>query len=591
MEYSFAQITDIILNNPNKILISNAQKEAKVLMLHGLGIEVKESQKQLTYFENTDLYSQRKNGMISNADLFARILHKEDIVFHSTGGSFSYNGLSTQQTEDLNSKLNNISLGMSLRKWIKCKALQARRYDPMGIIFMECDSNLKKIYPTYKTILSIYDYLPNGRNLEYVCFNLSKSDCKTLQIDDKEMYNSSSQDTFYYRFVDGVNDWIVKKLVVGNKNTIIQANDFNGVSLSEPHFFSSCPAFLASDEISFENDLRFISPLHNMMELAFAYLQNRSIRDLCRIVSGYPKAVEPAVKCGTCGGDKYVDSLPCPDCTPAGSNKPSGVKINSKPADKLIFPVEAMDKGFDFHKILGWAERNVDNMNYMDAALIEDANLLYDIYWNTDKGKQTTFSKAKQQSTEETATKTNVDLQPIYGRLISTSNWAEQIENLIVKFIGEYYYDSSFKGSSIHYGHNFVLETPEELMAKMLEMKSKGANEADMTDIKIKYYQSRYQSDPEQLAIRLKLINVEPFSNHTIAEVQAMNVPKEDWFKKLYFDEWLTSKSDDYLFITQPEKMIADISVYVNPKLLLELALTTAPIIGNQSGPDNFTKI
>ena len=33
-----------------------------------------------------------------------------------------------------------------------------------------------------------------------------------------------------------------------------------------------------------------------------------------------------------------------------------------------------------------------------------------------------------------------------------------------------------------------------------------------------------------------------------------------DWFKKLYFDEWLTSKNDDYLFVTPAEKMIVDLS-------------------------------
>lgn len=548
------QIENIIKLNPQKDLVKQAKEQSDKLMMliHGHGLT--SAIIQDAYFESNDVFASRNKNAISNKDLFGRLFQREEMVFTAQGGAAYYIGLSKEQSIMLNAKLDSIRFSLSLRGWIKQFALPAFRCDPMGVIFIESDKN-RDVYPTYKSVASVYDYLPNGRKLEYICFRLTKAETVIFEIQD-ETLNEQKPDfvTNYYRLVDDAHDGIYKyeNSVVTEINTI-------------PHAWEQTPAFIISDIISFENVHKFLSPVSIIVELANCFLNDRSIRDLQKKYHGFLKAIEPLLQCGICEGSGYLSGAACPECTPMGADKGTGYKLRTKVADVARFPLSALKEGFDFKKIWGYIQPLIETWNKQDESLNQIENLINDVYWGTDSRKAITVPKVGDISIKETATKTLANLQPIYARLNMTADWAQNTENMIADFIGQYMFDS-FKKSQITYGRYYILETPSELMDEYLEMKAKGASQSSLFAALKKFIHSAYCTDASQLAVELKMINVEPFVHSTISEVQANNPAKIDYLSKLYFSEWRQLQGFDYLLATKEDALRQSLNKFATNK-------------------------
>jgi hypothetical protein len=550
-----AQIENIIKTNPNKGLIDIGKDMANRLMLqvHGHGLE--SALKQNEYFESADIFSERKKGAMSNKDLFGRLLQREKMVFTAKGGSSFYEGLTKPDTQQLDATLDTIRFGMPLRKWIQSFALQAYRCDPMSVIFMEAKDDT--CYPTYKCINSIFDYLPNGRRLEYICFKLTVGEAIAFGVEDELLKDLKSGDqSNYYRFVDDAYDYVKKY-----ENSLLTEalppikNDWQKV-----------PAIVTSDIIAFDNVHKFLSPLNLVTELAESFLHDRSVRDLQKKYHGFLKAIEPLLMCSACEGTGLQNGHSCPDCTPMGSDRGLGHKLRTKVADVARFPLSVLTEGFDFKRIFGYVGPDIEVWDKQDNSLVDIEGFIQDVYWGTEKSKKTSGPNIKDSSVEETATKTLSNLQPIYARLNDTADWAEKTESIITDFVGQFKFPGKFKKAAVSYGRFYILETPNELMSEYLDMKNKGASQFALFDTLKKYYHSVYQTNPTQLAIKLKLINVEPFVHYKLSEVQSMNPAPIDFLKKLYFSEWLAEQHDDYLLATNEKGLIISLTSYATLK-------------------------
>lgn len=565
------QIDTIIKTNPQKDLIKKARDQTDKLMLliHGHGLDT--ALKQNTYFENSDIFRERTSAAISNKDLFGRLFQREQMVFSAQGGSSYYTGLSKDQVLKLDATLDNIRYSLKLRDWIKQFALPAFRCDPMGLIFIETDAT-KNVYPTYKTIGCIFDYVTTGRKVEYVCFQLTVADLITFDIADTAFAATTDKTTktYYYRFVDDKQDTIFKY----ESSVITEVNTISVV-------WNRCPAFVLSDIISFENNRKFLSPIHQVTELADCFFNDRSIRDLQKKYHGFLKAVEPLLTCGICMGTGFLSSAACPQCTPAGADKGTGYKLSTKVADIARFPLPNNgDKAVNVKDFFFYVELPIAVWDKQDSSLTDNENLIRDVYWGTDNRKSTTGPPVGNSSIEETATKTLANLQPIYARLNITADWAEKTENLIADFVGQYLFPDSFKKSSISYGRYYILETPYELMEEYLEMKTKGASQSTLFTALRRYTHSMYSTDPAMLAVELKMINVEPFVHSTIAQVQANDPAQIDYLAKLYYSEWRQLQDFDYLVATSEQFLRDSLNKFALDKkaLIPELVLPTVGI-------------
>lgn len=578
-QYNIEQMRDIIKRNPNKDRITEGRKMNDKLMLHLYGKGMDSAIVQCEYFENRDIFSVRKQYAISNKDVFGRLLQQEDMIFSAKGGS-SYFGMSEENEKRMNALLSDVRYGMSLRRWMHEFGIQAYRTDPMGVFFIEVEQvryvdampvNTPKAYPTYKSIYSIYDYETTGRRLEYVCFRLPAKDALTYGVNNPQLTEYRlTQETNYYRFVDDAKDVIVK-----------YEQDQLFVESELPNMWGRTPGFIISDLMRFDDPRCFYSPLHLTAELADCFLRDRSIRDLQKHYHGFSKAVEPLLSCSTCEGTGYINANPCKDCLPyPGAEKGTGYKMRTKVADVARFPLSIFDEGsgFDFKKVFGYVSPDVQGWEKQDTSLSDLEDLIHWTYWGTGAPQRATGPTAKPgQNQEETATKTQDNRQPRYARLDKTATWAEKTEMIIADFIGQFWFDGVYKSASIRYGRYYILETPDELMTKYQDMRAKGAPEASLFEALERYIYSAYQDNPIELAIRLKLLYVEPFPHLKVSEAKGIVTDFTDFNCKLYFDEWYSTLNDMLILSKKVEDLRDMLRAYVKAKNLKEPEPEGAP--------------
>lgn len=573
---TFEQIQQIVLKNPNKSLVDYGIEQNTKLAMHVDGRGMKEAIKHIEFFANKELYAIQKQYAISNQDVFGRLLQMEEMVFSARGGSSYFRLPTDEQETQMNALLSNVRFGISLRKWIKNFAIKAYRTDPMGIVFMEveqqritADGTLipPNAYPTYKSIACIYDYKPNGRRLEYVCFQLTKSEAVYFGITDPDLEGLlNDAKTNYYRLVDDAKDIIVKK----EESTVRLATN---ITHKNPvaNTWKRTPGFIISDLMLYTDTNKFLSPLNLVVELADCFLQDRSIRDLQKKYHGFAKAVEPLLSCPTCEGTGYVSSNACPDCAIKGADKGSGYKLKTKVSDVAKFPLEILENsGFDFRKIFGYVTPDIESWNKQDNSLNDLEELIELTYWGTLRVKKTKQNATNTDGQPKTATEIDSNEQPKEARLNAIAEWAESTEGMIADFIGEYWFEDTAFKSSITYGKDWIFRSPEEYMADYLTLRTKGAPDFTLDETIEKYYKAKYQTNPLQLEKYLKMLDVEPFPHLSVNVAKGLITDFTEYNCKLYFGEWANTVIDIDWIRLKPVHLKQKLKEYVLAKNLTE---------------------
>jgi hypothetical protein len=577
MVLTFEQVQAIVLNNPNKELIDYGIEQNTKLSMHVDGVGLKEAIQHVDYFASKELFQIQQKYALSNKDVFGRLLEMENMIFTARGGSSYYSLANDSQEAEMNRLMQSVRFGISLRKWMQDFAIKAYRTDPMGVILIEIEKmqvdatgQMKEpsAYPTYQSIHGIYDYLPNGRGLEYIAFRLTKKQAVAFGINDRDLDSLSADKlTEYFRVIDDAKDLIVKR-----KDS--QVNLVENIEQQNPieNPWKKTPAFIISNLMRYNEPKKFASPLDLVVELADCFLNDRSIRDLQKKYHGFAKAVEPLLQCPTCEGTGYVSSKACPSCTAPGQDKGSGYKLKTKVSDVAKFPLEILESAsFDFRKIFGYVTPDIESWNKQDSSLEDLEELIEMTYWGTIRTKR---RKNNQQQGDEERTATEVDSneQPKESRLNHTADWAESTENMIADFIGKYWFEDSFTKASINYGRDYVLRTPDELLAAYLTLRTKGAPDFTLDESLEKYYKAKYQNSPVQLQKYLKMLDVEPFPHIGIVQAKSVIADFTEFNSKLYFGEWANTVPDIDWLRKKPTVLKAELKAYVEAKGLKEPA-------------------
>lgn len=576
MILQWEQIQAIVKDNPNKANIDSGKAKADKLMLHVHAVGMDAAIKQRDYFSSKEVYDEQKKGAISNKDLISRLLQQEDMIFTARGGG-SYFSLPDSEESQMHELLDNIRYDMSLRKWIRNVALQAYRCDPMGIVFMEIEPlkveadgtmNEPRAYPTYKSIYSIFDYLPNGRMLEYVCFRLKVNECKAYGIKDETFKGQKPESqTEYYRIVDDLKDVIVQK----KESTVILVTNITQKN-PLPNEWKRTPGFIMSDMIKFNNPQEFVSPLDNVVELADNYLYDRSIRNLQKLFHGFAKAIEPLLTCSDCEGTGYQGGEPCKSCTIPGHTKGMGFKLKTKISDVAKFPLSVLENSnFDFRKLFGYATPDIESWNKQDLSLDDLEELMEMTYWGTIRVRRQKPGEGDVNPGLFGVTATEVDTnnRPKEARLNVTADWAESTENKIADFIGRYWFEDGWKKSGISYGRDYILKSADELRVIYLDLKGKSAPDFMLDEALERYYRALYQNNPIMMIKYLKMLDVEPFPHLGITQAKGIVTNPDDYNAKLYFGEWCNTVQDG-AWISKPAiKLKEDLLKYVQAKNLV----------------------
>ncbi len=191
----------IIEKRPNKKMIEGAQTYTKKLLMHVKGVGLDAYIEKIEAWEKEDVIKIRKKYAVSNKAMFSRVLRPTDKVFSAKGGSAYYN-LGDTATQKFKDYLGNIVYGYTIKQWLEIFWMPAMAYDPMGLIMVEVNQN-NHAYPTYKSIMDVFEMQLTGRNVEYVIFKMD------ARIDDAVKAGEGSQAQIY-RIVDDASDRLVK---------------------------------------------------------------------------------------------------------------------------------------------------------------------------------------------------------------------------------------------------------------------------------------------------------------------------------------------------------------------------------------------
>lgn len=569
----------VITERPNKKLITSAQTYTKKLLMHIKGIKMDEFIEKIMAFEKQDLVAIRKKYAVSNKAMFSRINRPTDKVFSAKGGSAYYN-LSDTQTAEMKEYVANIVDGYTLKQWLKNFWMPAMAYDPMGVIMMEM-SEEGEPYPTYKSIMDIYEYKLKGRNLEYIIFKLpQKQPSLNLNQQNGEPNQQSTGDqrlqdavaagegtaAELYRIVDDISDRIVK--VSGNSITDVEGELYL-------NYWLKVPASIISSIYDPVLGM-FVSSEDTIIELADQFLRDGSVKNIVMNYHGFPRAWEYQSACPECKGSGVRDGNTCEYC------KGSKIKTRSFPEETIRIPVpQSTDQPKIAPDIAGYITPPVDGIKLYNEELEALEDLMFETKWGTHMADDT------KKGGSETATGKFIDIQPVNDKLCDYSEAAEMMETFITDLVGEILFTQNYKGASITYGRRFMIETPDQIWAKLQSARKDGAPYSALMDLYMDYLEARYSSNAMELYKMQKLAKIEPLPFATYVEFGRLQTfPDIILRRKYWFESWVSSKSDPEILLTDLVKLQTDFDKYcATQDTLLNGQIQTNPLINGTTEP------
>lgn len=552
------QITSIIKFNPNKDLIKAGKDYNKKMRMHFYGDMKEDSLPVIDGFEKPTLRSLRVKYTKSNKDLMNRIARPIDKVFSARGGSVYYN---LPETEDkrVRGMQMDIKSGYSIKGWLENFWKAHYLDDPYGLLFMEIADERAALrlmangqsvmYPTYKSIQCVYDYLPNGSSLEYVIFTVDNKEKIAIGIDPKDII---------YRVVDDAFDYYVKW--ESDIATILP-------NFSYPNLSMKVPAIINSDIPDPNRDGGKLSFFDEILELADNFLLKGSIKLTHDFMHAFPKYWEYADNCNDCGGTTFKGGETCTTCKGTGKSvmtKVSDIKLLNYPQDK--------DAPIVTPGVAGYVEPSVIFHQIATEGLQMLEDLMTYTLWGASLHQQTqgmsTTGTASGGTAAKTATEIMNDIKPQSDRLTPISESAEKRHKFILDNVIEININQSYRGSSVNYGKRYMIESPDTLWEKYSDARARGAAYSVLDDLLLEYYEAKYNSDPIKLAIQTKLMKVEPFVHYTAGQLKPLSPTDEDYTAKLYFGEWLSTLNEAMILSFSTEELRLQLLAATKPKII-----------------------
>jgi hypothetical protein len=551
MILELADIQQIITERPHKALLTAAQEYTKKLLMHVKGVKLDQYIERITAFERADVTAIRKKYAVSNKGMFARINRPTDKVYSAKGGSVMYADNDTQ-AKKMQAYMKNVVDGFTLKQWLKTYWMPAMSYDPMGVILMEMTADGKP-YPTYKSVLDIFEYKLKGRNLDYIIFKLptKQMDLGTNQMNSEP--NPQRQPDQHltdavaaghgtaaelYRVIDDTTDRIVK--LSGTSIIEVQEETY-------PNYWMEVPGSIISNIYDPVLSM-YVSTEDQIIDLADQFLREGSVVNVVKNYHGYPKAWQYASDCPECAGTGELNGSKCSYC------KGTRVKSQTHPEETIQVPVPlSTDQPKIAPDLAGYVTPPIEGINMLMDQLKHLENMMFQTKWGTQ------MEDAAKGGEKETATGKFIDIQPVNDKLNEYSDAAEMMETFITDKIGQILIGQSYKGASVSYGRRFMMETPDMLWKKVTDSIISGAPEAALYDLYDDYLQARYSSNAMELARMQKLARVEPLPWVKFSDFGRLQTfPDIMLRRKAWFGDWVCSKEATEILFATVQELRAD---------------------------------
>ena len=523
-------------SNEHFLMLETLKEEHRKLRMHVHGTNVIKYITKLEGLENKTKIELRQRLSRSNRSLFSDILRPVDKIFSKQGGSKDYHIKSDTKRKEFTETLSKINKGHSFMKWLKTYFIDKYVIDPNGFFLIEYIDG--EAYPTYKSILTIADYIQAGQSLYYIIFEPI-----TIKEEGKEDHTT-------VRVYDDAADYTYE--VNLNKWTISEATE------TFPNPWEKVPAILCSD---IEDTLTGFkqTPIYEQIEDADEYLRINSVNTLQYYHHGFAKFWKHGTPCKKCEGtgiiqipkgDSFIDE-PCKACAGkkfAEKEDVSDVTYISPPPDgsKGIAP-----------NIMGFSTPPINSLKALDEKLKSMRDIMYHSHWGTVISRE---------NKDQTAFEVSINTQPMQDRLNGYTDSLENIETLIVDLIGQFYLKNTWDGSSINYGRNYVIKGADELLDEYFKSKEKKAAYTILNEKLSRYYHALYSNDMKGLDLSLKLMQIEPLIHNTMEEVVRLNIPEEMINQKVQYNDWLSSIKKEDLFTSTIEQLKESLKLYTDER-------------------------
>lgn len=540
-------IQGILMKNPTAKYVNKVQEYCWRTRMHMTGYELDKAIEKFDYYENPRLAQLRKKYSPSNKDLFSRLHRPIDKIYNAKGGSNNYYLPDTLKKQFIE-LLSKITDNYSLRRWLETFWLPTYMYDSMGVILMEVKDD--KCYPTYKSSQDIFAMpKPVNRGFEWIIFKVDDpesanstfggaTNTNATNYDGKR--NAVGQDTKYYRVIDDTTDRIIR----WDNGVATEMVDQTYVN-----WFGKVPALVIGDIWDVGREF-YVSPDDAILDIADQYLRSRSVCVIFEMEHGFPIHWQYQSACPTCRGTGKNRGSDCPSCNG------TGIKSKNDPSQTLMLPVpKDKDVPMLAPNVAGVVELAISSWQEMKANIDDQYKAMHYAMWGTHQIEDSASSQPA------TATGRFIDVQPVNDRLEKYSRSAEVVEMWVTDMIGQFTYESSYKGSEINLGRRYLIETPDVIWDKYQSSKNKGANVSVLNNLYFQYIDSEYSGD-EMMRRKLYLqFSLEPLPHMTLQQAQPILVDPVEYAKKMYIgDFFLTLNDVDYLLKDLPtlQQMLTD---------------------------------
>ena len=548
---SFEEVK-VIVSTPLDPCIKAARSMSDKLRLHIDGIGLDDYLARINNYENEAQFEARAKHAISNKFLTEELLRPVDNAFQARGGSRNYKFKTSDKEDSLIDKLVNVKANASLSEYIEQEWFHRFITDPNGLIFMEIKESKDEseevreeveepdtiIEPTYKSIYSIRAYKQNGIFVDWVIFEpheiIADSDEPKNEEKNKNRFWAVDE-KFYY-------------LYEISKDGLILINSIE-------NSFDKVPAILCSNIQDNVTGWKK-SPIDSQVELLDKYLVSNSVLTISEFFHNYPIPWSYVDKCNTCQGSGIITDAHNRDveCTSCGGTGKGGRKDVT---DAIELKIPDAD-GVKIDPPMGYITTPTEAYTNQVDSLDRGWDLMFFSQWGTTVSKD---------ATNETATGRFLDAQPVNNRLNKYSKSIELAHTAIVNFIGEFYFPETFDVAIIQYGRRYLIETPDQIWEKYLKSKKDNAPTSTLDLLLFQYYESEFRENERLFIFETKKAKLEPFVHWDIEMVKGLGINQIDFYKKVYFSDWIHSQEVKYVIDTDLKKLDLELTTLAEGKI------------------------
>lgn len=520
-KYTNEQIINILKNPKSEGEKSSALVSQRHHRLHVLGEGYKEwwLGNEAKGFESKETHARKKQ--ICNPTtprIFEQLQKQFTKIFRAKGDVFEYHFIdsSKDKVKDFKERLKTVSHGLSIDELMMVIWNKAMWEEFNGFfgIELEKEENLKtpnvpEVDICFYPLKDIYDVDIRGKEIKYIviCTNVVKE----------------GKPTEAYRFIDSEQDIIYIK-VDGNfqVNTLIGAG---GVDVPDSYVnpFGAVPfAQISNYRANVYSDFKKNSPISKVIPDADTYLSVSDDHQVSVKRHQHPLFFCYPVTCPTCSGQKTMrvadpvndnqfQDVDCNYCKASGQvsylkgDILQGISLPiSEKQEQDGIPAAQSPAGYvvnDHESIREQRIELADAERFIEKGVLGVEGIL-----TTNK------------SVQQTATETELDLQPLIDTLNSYSANAESVRQRLTDLIGKYLYPTEYIDSYIHYGRKYFLKSEERVIQEYSDAKAGGANESFLKELLEELYYVRFENNPSALRRSLMLLDIEPMPTRNSME-------------------------------------------------------------------------